>query len=75
VGEAGQHRHPRLARGCLAGLVRRSRDPVLGKPAAWTLTCEAFFYAVHPFINRVLSTVALRPTFFIALGFAVDEFA
>ncbi len=34
-----------------------SLDPVIlfsGNPAAWTLTCEAFFYAMHPFLSRVL---------------------
>jgi peptidoglycan/LPS O-acetylase OafA/YrhL len=38
-----------------------SRDPVIlfsGNPAAWTLTCEAFFYALHPAISRAF--VALR---------------
>lgn len=25
-----------------------------GNPAAWTLTCEAFFYALHPYILRLL---------------------
>lgn len=25
-----------------------------GNPAAWTLTCEAFFYALHPWISRFL---------------------
>lgn len=29
-----------------------------GNPAAWTLTCEAFFYALHPALNRAF--VALR---------------
>lgn len=32
-----------------------SRDPVIlfsGNPAAWTLTCEAFFYALHPMFHR-----------------------
>lgn len=31
--------------------------PILfsGNPAAWTLTCEAFFYALHPWISRFLT--------------------
>lgn len=40
-----------------------SRDPVIlfsGNPAAWTLTCEAFFYSLHPFINKVLRPMRLR---------------
>lgn len=31
------------------------RDPAVlfsGNPAAWTLTCEAFFYALHPALHR-----------------------
>jgi len=39
------------------------RDPAIlfsGNPAAWTLTCEAFFYALHPAINRVLRRVSRR---------------
>ncbi len=55
-----------------------SRDPVVlfsGNPAAWTLTCEAFFYTLHPAINRVLRGLTLRRTFaagmaLIAAGFA-----
>jgi peptidoglycan/LPS O-acetylase OafA/YrhL len=34
------------------------RDPAIlfsGNPAAWTLTVEAFFYAVHPFLARPLA--------------------
>ena len=54
-----------------------SRDPVVlfsGNPAAWTLTCEAFFYSLHPAINRVLRGLTLRRTFaaagaLIAAGF------
>ncbi len=33
------------------------RDPAIlfsGNPAAWTLTCEAFFYALHPSLHRGL---------------------
>lgn len=49
-----------------------SRDPVVlfsGNPAAWTLTCEAFFYALHPAIDRVLRGLTLRRTF--AVGIAL----
>ncbi|WP_010204856.1 acyltransferase family protein [Salinibacterium sp. PAMC 21357] len=31
-----------------------------GNPAAWTLTCEAFFYALHPYISRFLNRVSTR---------------
>ncbi|WP_254367843.1 acyltransferase [Microbacterium sp. NC79] len=34
-----------------------SRDPVIlfsGNPAAWTLTVEAFFYALHPLLIRMM---------------------
>ncbi|MGW2562828.1 acyltransferase family protein [Streptomyces sp. NPDC001514] len=50
------------------------RDPVLlysGNPAAWTLTCEFFFYALFPPLHRVFGRLrvrgALAATF---LGFA-----
>lgn len=42
---------------CLLLLQGWSRDPVLmfaGNPASWTLTVEMFFYALHPFITKVL---------------------
>ncbi len=29
-----------------------------GNPAAWTLTCEGFFYAFHPFVQRLLRRVS-----------------
>ncbi|MFB7251791.1 acyltransferase family protein [Microbacterium sp. NPDC056234] len=55
-----------------------SRDPVIlfsGNPAAWTLTAEMFFYALHPFITRVIrlftGRVAMITTgILLALGFA-----
>ncbi|HWM15956.1 MAG TPA: acyltransferase [Microbacterium sp.] len=40
-----------------------SRDPAIlfsGNPAAWTLTVEAFFYALHPFLARGLTRVSRR---------------
>jgi peptidoglycan/LPS O-acetylase OafA/YrhL len=40
-----------------------SRDPAVlfsGNPAAWTLSCEAFFYAMHPVLQRTLHRVGRR---------------
>jgi peptidoglycan/LPS O-acetylase OafA/YrhL len=52
-----------------------SRDPVIlfsGNPAAWTLTCEAFFYALHPFLNRLLGLLRTRGALIAAVAvFAV----
>lgn len=31
-----------------------------GNPAAWTLTCEAFFYAMHPLLQRGLLRLRVR---------------
>lgn len=31
-----------------------------GNPAAWTLTCEAFFYALHPYISKILTPLKVR---------------
>ena len=31
-----------------------------GNPAAWTLTCEFFFYAIHPWLMRALSQWRVR---------------
>lgn len=39
-----------------------------GNPAAWTLTCEAFFYALHPWISRGLVRVAQRGALLLAVG-------
>lgn len=39
------------------------REPTIlfsGNPAAWTLTCEAFFYALHPYLSRVLRLLSTR---------------
>ncbi|MEO6941441.1 MAG: acyltransferase [Terrimesophilobacter sp.] len=47
------------------------RDPTIlfsGNPAAWTLTCEAFFYALHPAINRVLGRLAKRGALILAVS-------
>ncbi|PFG37521.1 peptidoglycan/LPS O-acetylase OafA/YrhL [Flavimobilis soli] len=40
-----------------------SREPGVlfsGNPAAWTLTCEAFFYALHPAADRALARTTRR---------------
>lgn len=37
-----------------------------GNPAAWTLSCEAFFYALHPYVSRLLSPRAVRGSLLIA---------
>ena len=40
-----------------------SRDPAIlfsGNPAAWTLTVEAFFYALHPFLAMGLTRMGRR---------------
>ena len=31
-----------------------------GNPAAWTLTCEAFFYALHPLLHRLFVRLRAR---------------
>ncbi len=31
-----------------------------GNPASWTLTCEAFFYALHPYISKLLGRLRVR---------------
>ncbi|TFV94940.1 acyltransferase family protein [Leifsonia flava] len=40
-----------------------SRDPAIlfsGNPAAWTLTIESFFYALHPFVSPLVSRLGKR---------------
>lgn len=47
-----------------------SRDPAIlfsGNPAAWTLSCEALFYALHPFLGRLLTRATLRGALIIAI--------
>ncbi len=42
------------------------RDPVIffsGNPAAWTLTVEFFFYALHPLLMRVIRLLSSRGAF------------
>ncbi|WP_136706714.1 acyltransferase [Agromyces sp. H66] len=48
-----------------------SRDPAIlfsGNPAAWTLTAEMFFYAVHPFVAAVVRRFSKRAALWGALG-------
>ena len=45
-----------------------------GNPAAWTLTCEAFFYALHPWISRVLIPMATRGALILAGGVVLYAF-
>ena len=55
-----------------------SRDPVIlfsGNPAAWTLTREAFFYALHPAINRVVRLLSLPKTLVAVLAIVGAAFA
>ncbi|WP_078887546.1 acyltransferase family protein [Streptomyces sp. NRRL S-118] len=40
-----------------------SLDPTItfsGNPAAWTLTCEYFFYALHPALHRLFGRMRVR---------------
>lgn len=39
-----------------------------GNPAAWTLTCEAFFYALHPFVGKIFRAVRLRGALVLVIG-------
>lgn len=39
-----------------------------GNPAAWTLTVEAFFYALHPWISRILLPLSRVGALLLALG-------
>jgi len=51
-----------------------SRDPVVlfsGNPAAWTLTCEMFFYALHPYVSKLLTRLGTRGSLIFA-GAAVS---
>jgi len=44
-----------------------------GNPAAWTLSCEAFFYAVHPLLNRALRRLGLRGAILAAVAIFVAD--
>lgn len=48
-----------------------SSDPDVlfsGNPAAWTLTCEMFFYALHPYLGALLRRVGVRGALIAAAG-------
>ena len=54
------------------------RDPLIlfsGNPAAWTLTCEAFFYALHPGLNRGLRRLGKRWALVVAALVVLVAFA
>lgn len=46
-----------------------------GNPAAWTLTCEAFFYTLHPAINRVVGLVTKRGALIVGCAVLMGIFA
>ncbi len=46
-----------------------------GNPAAWTLSVEALFYAVHPWLLRPLSRLTARGALGVAAGAALMGFA
>ncbi|MCW2289863.1 peptidoglycan/LPS O-acetylase OafA/YrhL [Leucobacter luti] len=46
-----------------------------GNPAAWTLTVEALFYALHPWISRLLTPLAKRGALLLALAAIAWAFA
>jgi len=53
------------------------KDPVIlfsGNPAAWTLTCEAFFYALHPALNRVLGRISKNGALIVAVAVIIVAF-
>ena len=53
-------------------------DPAImfsGNPAAWTLTVEAFFYALHPFVLRVLQLLRMRGVAIFLCTVVVASFA
>ncbi|MGM7672163.1 acyltransferase family protein [Microbacterium sp. A93] len=59
---------------CLLMLQGWSRDATVmfaGNPASWTLTAEAFFYSLHPFITKVLRLLTGRGALVVAVGVAV----
>lgn len=45
-----------------------------GNPAAWTLTCEAFFYSLHPWISKVLVPRGRRTALLVAGGVVLVAF-
>lgn len=55
-----------------------SRDPAIlfsGNPAAWTLTVEAFFYVLHPWVNRVVGRLRGRGATVLVFGALAVSFA
>lgn len=53
-------------------------NPVIlfsGNPAAWTLSVEALFYALHPWVSRILVPLARRGALLFALGAIAWAFA
>jgi peptidoglycan/LPS O-acetylase OafA/YrhL len=46
-----------------------------GNPAAWTLTCEFFFYALHPWISKVLVPRGRQAALLIAGGVVLLAFS
>ena len=54
-----------------------SRNPEIlfsGNPAAWTLSSEALFYALHPFLGRGLRRTSQRGALIVALAAVVVAF-
>jgi len=54
------------------------RDPAIlfaGNPASWTLTVEAFFYSLHPFVIAVLRRLTRTGAIIAAVGVVVFAFA
>jgi peptidoglycan/LPS O-acetylase OafA/YrhL len=54
------------------------RDPSIlfaGNPASWTLSCEAFFYALHPWIGRVLARWRVRGALVFVVAVIATAFA
>lgn len=63
---------------CLFLLQGWSRDPAIlfaGNPASWTLTVEAFFYALHPFITMVVRRLTLVGALVASAGVIAFAFA
>ena len=63
---------------CLVLLQGWSREPAVlfaGNPAAWTLTAEMFFYALHPFLTKVLRLLSGRAALLVAAGILALSFA
>lgn len=46
-----------------------------GNPAAWTLSVEALFYAMHPWVSKMLTPLARRGALLLALGAVVWAFS